>query len=55
MLHHQMMMMVLYILTSKVILKKVKSIDMIITEDMLEDNALLIQKVKKKFIKMLFV
>lgn len=35
--------------------EKVKSIDMIITEDMLEDNALLIQKVKKKFIKMLFV
>lgn len=35
--------------------KKVKSIDMIITEDMLEDNALLIQKGKKKFIKMLFV
>ena len=35
--------------------EKVKSIDMIITEDMLEDNALLIQKGKKKFIKMLFV
>lgn len=34
--------------------EKVKSIDMIITEDMLEDNALLIQKGKKKFIKMLF-
>lgn len=35
--------------------EKVKSIDMIVTEDMLEDNALLIQKGKKKFIKMLFV
>lgn len=35
--------------------EKVKSIDMIITEDMLEDNALLIQKGKKRFIKMLFV
>ena len=35
--------------------EKVKSIDMIITEGMLEDNALLIQKGKKKFIKMLFV
>lgn len=35
--------------------EKVKSLDMIITEDMLEDNALLIQKGKKKFIKMLFV
>ena len=35
--------------------EKVKSIDMIITKDMLEDNALLIQKGKKKFIKMLFV
>lgn len=35
--------------------EKVKSIVMIITEDMLEDNALLIQKGKKKFIKMLFV
>ena len=35
--------------------EKVTSIDMIITEDMLEDNALLIQKGKKKFIKMLFV
>lgn len=34
--------------------EKVKSIDMIVTEDMLEDNALLIQKGKKKFIKMLF-
>ena len=35
--------------------EKVKSIDMIVTEDMLEDNALLIQKGKKRFIKMLFV
>lgn len=35
--------------------EKVKSLDMIITEDMLEHNALLIQKGKKKFIKMLFV
>ncbi len=35
--------------------EKVKSIDMIITKDMLEDNALLIQKGKKRFIKMLFV
>ncbi len=35
--------------------EKVKSLDMIITEAMLEDNALLIQKGKKKFIKMLFV
>lgn len=35
--------------------EKVKSIDMIVTEDMLEDNALLIQKGKKIFIKMLFV
>lgn len=35
--------------------EKVKSIDMIITEDMLEDNALLVQKGKKKFVKMLFV
>ena len=35
--------------------EKVKSIDMIITKDMLENNALLIQKGKKKFIKMLFV
>lgn len=35
--------------------EKVKSLDMIITEDMLEDNALLIQKGKKKFIKMLFM
>lgn len=35
--------------------EKVKSLDMIITEDMLEDNVLLIQKGKKKFIKMLFV
>lgn len=35
--------------------EKVKSIDMIITEGMLEDNALLIQKGKKKFIKMLYV
>ncbi len=35
--------------------EKVKSMDMIVTEDMLEDNALLIQKGKKRFIKMLFV
>lgn len=35
--------------------EKVKSIDTIITVDMLEDNTLLIQKGKKKFIKMLFV
>ena len=35
--------------------EKVKSIDMIITKDMLEDNALLIQNGKKRFIKMLFV
>lgn len=35
--------------------EKVKSINMIITKDMLEDNALLIQKGKKRFIKMLFV
>ena len=35
--------------------EKVKSIDKIVTEDMLEDNALLIQKGKKRFIKMLFV
>ena len=34
--------------------EKVKSIDMIITLDMLKDNGLLIQKGKKKFIRMIF-